>query len=58
VGKTYNQSCPIANALDLVGERWALLVVRELRHGALRYTDLLERLGGCSTSILAQRLRV
>jgi DNA-binding HxlR family transcriptional regulator len=57
MGKTYRQFCPIAHALDLVGERWALLVVRELMDGPLRYTDLLERLHGCGTNILAARLR-
>jgi DNA-binding HxlR family transcriptional regulator len=56
VAKRYNQYCPIAHALDLVGERWSLLVVRELTHGPLRYTDLHERLG-CGTNVLAQRLR-
>ena len=48
--------CPIAHALDLVGERWSLLVVRELTHGPQRYTDLHARLG-CGTNVLAQRLR-
>jgi DNA-binding HxlR family transcriptional regulator len=57
VGRSYSQYCPIAHALGIVGERWALLVVRELQHGALRYTDLLARLEGCSTNILATRLR-
>lgn len=57
MGKTYNQFCPIAHALDLVGERWSLLIVRELSHGPLRYTDLHDRLGGCSTNMLATRLR-
>lgn len=57
MGRSYSQYCPIAHALDIVGERWALLVVRELQHGALRYTDLLARLEGCSTNILATRLR-
>jgi DNA-binding HxlR family transcriptional regulator len=57
VAKAYNQYCPIAHALDVVGERWSLLVVRELSHGPLRYTDLLERLHGCSTNVLATRLR-
>ena len=54
--KRYGQYCPIAYALDLVGERWALLVVRELMHGPKRYTDLAERLG-IGTNILAARLR-
>jgi len=55
--KAYNQYCPVAHALDVVGERWSLLVVRELSHGPLRYTDLLARLPGCSTNVLAARLR-
>jgi DNA-binding HxlR family transcriptional regulator len=54
--KRYDQYCPIAHALELVGERWALLVVRELMHGPKRYTDLAERLG-IGTNILAARLR-
>jgi DNA-binding HxlR family transcriptional regulator len=55
--KRYDQYCPVAHALDLVGERWALLVVRELMHGPKRYTDLVERLPGIGTNILASRLR-
>ena len=55
--KRYDQYCPIAHALDLVGERWALLVVRELMHGPKRYTDLAEHLPGIGTNILASRLR-
>jgi DNA-binding HxlR family transcriptional regulator len=47
----------MAHALDLVGERWALLVVRELMHGPKRYTDLAEALPGIGTNILASRLR-
>jgi len=58
VGKSYQQYCPIAHALDLVGERWSLLVVRELLHeGPLRYSDLHARLDGCGTNILAARLK-
>jgi DNA-binding HxlR family transcriptional regulator len=55
--KRYDQYCPVAHALDLVGERWALLVVRELMHGPKRYTDLAEGLPGIGTNILASRLR-
>jgi DNA-binding HxlR family transcriptional regulator len=55
--KSYDQYCPVAHALDLVGERWALLVVRELMHGPKRYTDLAEHLPGIGTNILASRLR-
>jgi DNA-binding HxlR family transcriptional regulator len=52
----YDQFCAVAHALDLVGERWALLVVRELMRGPKRYTDLAETLG-IGTNILAARLR-
>ena len=55
--RSYHQYCPIAHALDLVGERWSLLVVRELLHGPLRYSDLHERLPGCGTNVLAARLK-
>ena len=56
--KSYNQYCPIAHALDVVGERWSLLIVRELvEHGALRYSDLHLKLGGIGTNILAARLK-
>jgi DNA-binding HxlR family transcriptional regulator len=57
VAKSYKQYCPVAHALDAVGERWSLLIVRELIHGPRRYTDLLDRLDGCGTNILAARLR-
>ena len=55
--KRYDQYCPIARALDLVGDRWALLVIRELMHGPKRYTDLVDHLPGIGTNILASRLR-
>jgi DNA-binding HxlR family transcriptional regulator len=55
--RSYEQYCPMAHALDLVGERWNLLVVRELMHGPKRYTDLAEHLPGIGTNILASRLR-
>jgi DNA-binding HxlR family transcriptional regulator len=57
VAKRYAQYCSIAHALDLVGERWALLVVRELLDGPKRYTDLAAGLPGIGTNILAGRLR-
>ena len=57
MAKSYCQYCPVAHALDLVGERWALLIVRDLMHGPLRYTDLAARLPGIGTNILATRLR-
>jgi DNA-binding HxlR family transcriptional regulator len=57
MAKRYDHYCPMAHALDLVGERWALLVVRELMPGPKRYTDLAEHLPGIGTNILASRLR-
>jgi len=54
--KSYGQRCPLARALDLVGERWTLLVVRELLLGPRRYTDLVDGLPGVGTNILAARL--
>jgi DNA-binding HxlR family transcriptional regulator len=55
--RAYDDPCGIARALDVVGERWALLVVRELVLGPKRFTDLRAGLHGVSTDVLAQRLR-
>ncbi|GEL98686.1 winged helix-turn-helix transcriptional regulator [Cellulomonas terrae] len=55
--RSYDDGCGIAHALDLVGERWALLVVRELLLGPKRFTDLRAGLPGVSANILSQRLR-
>jgi DNA-binding HxlR family transcriptional regulator len=55
--RTYGDGCGIAHALDLVGERWALLVVRELLLGPKRFTDLRGGLSGASPNVLSQRLR-
>jgi DNA-binding HxlR family transcriptional regulator/putative sterol carrier protein len=55
--KPFEQYCPVAHALGLVGDRWSLLIVRDLLHGARRYTDLLAGLPGIGTNILAARLR-
>jgi DNA-binding HxlR family transcriptional regulator len=57
MARKYDQYCPLAHALELIGERWTLLVVRELLHGPQRYTDLADRLPGIGTNILASRLR-
>jgi DNA-binding HxlR family transcriptional regulator len=57
LSKRYEAYCPVAHALGLVGERWALLVVLELMGGPKRYTDLAENLRGIGTNILASRLR-
>ena len=55
--RKYNSGCAVAHALDLVGERWALLVVRDLVLGPKRFTDLLAGLPGASPDVLTQRLR-
>jgi len=54
--RSYEDGCATAHALDLVGERWALLVVRELVLGPKRFTDLRAGLPGISPNVLAQRL--
>jgi DNA-binding HxlR family transcriptional regulator len=53
----YQTFCPVGAALNVVGERWALLIVRDLLLGPRRYSDLLNGLGGIGTDILAARLR-
>jgi DNA-binding HxlR family transcriptional regulator/putative sterol carrier protein len=55
--RTYGDGCSIARALDFVGERWALLVVRELLLGPKRYTDLRRGLPNASPNVLSERLR-
>jgi DNA-binding HxlR family transcriptional regulator len=57
VSRSYDQSCSLASALDRVGERWALLVVRELALGPLRFSDLARAVGGAPTDVLTRRLR-
>jgi DNA-binding HxlR family transcriptional regulator len=55
--RSYGDPCGIARALDVVGDRWALLVVRELVLGPKRFTDLRAHLPGIATDVLSQRLR-
>jgi DNA-binding HxlR family transcriptional regulator len=55
--RTYDDACAAAHALDLVGERWALLVVRELLLGPKRFTDLRTGMPAASPNVLSQRLR-
>src|SRR5438876_3320830 len=56
--RSYGQYCGLAKALDAVGDRWSLLIVRELMlRGACRYTDLRNGLPGIATNLLADRLR-
>jgi DNA-binding HxlR family transcriptional regulator len=56
-GRSYRDRCPIARALDVVGERWAMLVVRELLLGGQRFSDLRRALPGASSNMLTDRLR-
>jgi DNA-binding HxlR family transcriptional regulator len=55
--RSYHQYCGVAKALDVVGERWTLLIVRNLLLGPLRYSELLRGLPGITTNLLAKRLR-
>ena len=55
--RTYGQYCGLAASLDVVGQRWALLIVRDLVPGARRFTDLFDGLPGISTDLLTDRLR-
>src|SRR5688572_12731008 len=56
-GRSYQQFCGLAKALDIVGERWTLLIVRELLLCPRRYTDLMSLLPGMTTNLLAKRLQ-
>jgi DNA-binding HxlR family transcriptional regulator len=55
--RSYGQFCGLARALDAVGDRWSLLIVRELLPGPMRYSELVASLGGIATNLLADRLR-
>ena len=55
--RTYDHFCLTARALERVGDRWSLLVIRDLLSGAKRFTDLMDRLGGITPKTLSQRLR-
>src|SRR5215208_4586344 len=55
--RSYDQFCPAARALDVLGERWTLLIIRELLLGPKRYTDLVAGLPGIGPNVLADRLR-
>ena len=55
--RQYGQFCPLAKALDVVGDRWTLLIVRELAVRPCRYTDLRDGLPGIATNLLADRLK-
>jgi DNA-binding HxlR family transcriptional regulator len=55
--RSYDQCCGLAYALDLVGDRWTLLIIRELYAGPRRFKDLMEGLPGISTNLLTERLK-
>jgi len=55
--RSYGQFCGLARALDIVGDRWTFLIVRELLPGPMRYTELKASLAGIATNLLAERLR-
>ncbi len=56
--KRYDQNCPVAKALDLVGDRWTLLIVRDLLHeGTRRFQDFQQSLKGIAPTILSDRLK-
>jgi DNA-binding HxlR family transcriptional regulator len=55
--RTYGQYCPIAAGLDLIGDRWTLLILRELSMGDQRFTDLRAQLPGIAPNLLTERLR-
>lgn len=55
--KSYGQFCALARSLDVVGDRWTLLIVRELLPGAMRYSELKASLAGIASNLLADRLR-
>ncbi|HVY97596.1 MAG TPA: helix-turn-helix domain-containing protein [Solirubrobacterales bacterium] len=55
--REYGQACSLASALDRIGERWSLLIVRELSLGPLRFSELARAVGGAPTDVLTKRLR-
>ncbi len=55
--RSYHQFCGVARALDILGERWTLLIIRDLLLGPMRYVDLLQSLEGITTNLLAARLK-
>ena len=54
--RTYDDACGLAHALDLIGERWAMLILRELAYGGRRFSELKSDLPGISANVLTQRL--
>ena len=57
MNRSYGDQCGVARSLDVIGERWALLIVRELLLGPKRFNDLMAGLAGASPNVISQRLR-
>jgi DNA-binding HxlR family transcriptional regulator/putative sterol carrier protein len=57
INRSYGDACGVARSLDVIGERWALLIVRELLLGPKRFNDLLAGLADASPNVISQRLR-
>lgn len=55
--RTYGQVCPVARTLDMIGDRWSMLLLRDLHFGYSRFNELLEHSPGLSTKTLTERLR-
>jgi DNA-binding HxlR family transcriptional regulator len=58
LAKSYGQFCPIALTLDIIGERWTMIIIRDLYFGRTRFNQLLESSQGMSTKILSERLKL
>lgn len=58
MSKTYGQACPVAKTLELVGERWTLLLVRDLLRGPRRFQDFQDSLTGIAPNVLSDRLKL
>lgn len=57
MNRTYAQDCPVARTLDVIGDRWTLLILRDMFMGVSRFTELLERSSGLPPRVLSSRLR-
>jgi DNA-binding HxlR family transcriptional regulator len=55
--RSYDQFCPVARTLDIIGDRWTLLILRDLFFDAARFSDFLERSPGLPTKVLSDRLK-
>jgi len=57
MARSYDQLCPIARTLDIIGERWTLLILREFVLGRTRFSEFLEQLSGIPATVLSDRLK-